>query len=152
MGKVVPYGIYDIGANLGYVSLGIDHDTGQFAVNSVRCWFDRMGRDRYPKMTRLMIAADGGGSNGSRLRLWKLALQQLADDTGHGFGGNREAQSDRAAAWREDRRGDSYHGAVERQQRTAGIAAVDGRVGLQEVDIRVVFERTSPRRHDAGAH
>jgi hypothetical protein len=82
LGKVVPYGIYDIGANLGYVSLGIDHDTGQFAVNSVRCWLDRMGRDRYPKMTRLMIAADGGGSNGSRLRLWKLALQQLADDTG----------------------------------------------------------------------
>jgi hypothetical protein len=81
LGKVVPYGIYDIGANLGYVSLGIDHDTGQFAVNSVRCWLDRMGRDRYPKMTRLMIAADGGGSNGSRLRLWKLALQQLADDT-----------------------------------------------------------------------
>ena len=82
LGKVVPYGVYDIGANLGYVSLGIDHDTGQFAVNSVRCWLDRMGRDRYPKMTRLMIAADGGGSNSSRLRLWKLALQQLADDTG----------------------------------------------------------------------
>ena len=82
LGKVVPYGIYDIGANLGYVSLGIDHDTGQFAVNGVRLWHDRMGRERYPTMTRLMITADGGGSNGSRLRLWKVALQQLADETG----------------------------------------------------------------------
>jgi len=82
LGKVVPYGVYDIGANLGYVSLGIDHDTGQFAVNGIRLWLDRMGRERYPTMTRLMITADGGGSNGSRLRLWKLALQQLADDTG----------------------------------------------------------------------
>ena len=82
LGKVVPYGIYDIGANLGYVSLGVDHDTGEFAVNGVRLWLDRMGRDRYPAMTRLMITADGGGSNGSRLRLWKMALQKLADETG----------------------------------------------------------------------
>jgi len=82
LGKVVPYGIYDIGANLGYVSLGVDHDTGEFAVNGVRRWLDRMGRDRYPAMTRLMITADGGGSNGSRLRLWKMALQKLADETG----------------------------------------------------------------------
>jgi len=82
LGKVVPYGVYDIGANLGYVSLGIDHDTGQFAVNGVRLWLDRMGRDRYPTMTSIMITADGGGSNGSRLRLWKVALQQLADETG----------------------------------------------------------------------
>jgi hypothetical protein len=82
LGKVTPYGIYDIGANLGYVSLGVDHDTGEFAVNSVRLWLDRMGRDRYPAMTRLMITADGGGSNGSRLRLWKMALQTLADETG----------------------------------------------------------------------
>ena len=79
LGKFVPYGIDDIGANLGYVSLGIDHDTGQFAVNGVRLWLDRMGRERYPSMMRLMITADGGGSNGSRLRLWKVALQQLAD-------------------------------------------------------------------------
>ena len=76
LGKFIPYGIYDTGANLGYVSLGIDHDTGQFAVNGVRLWLDRMGRERYPSMTRLMITADGGGSNGSRLRLWKVALQQ----------------------------------------------------------------------------
>ena len=82
LGKVVPFGVYDIGANEGYVSLGINHDTGQFAVNGVRLWLDRMGRGRYTAMTRLMIAADGGGSNGSRLRLWKVALQQLADETG----------------------------------------------------------------------
>jgi hypothetical protein len=82
LGKVTPYGIYDIGANQGYVNLGIDHDTGQFAVNSVRCWIERVGRERYPGMTELMITADGGGSNGSRLRLWKVALQQLADETG----------------------------------------------------------------------
>ena len=82
LGKVVPYGVYDVSANLGYVSLGIDHDTGQFAVNGVRLWLDRMGRERYPTMTRLMVTADGGGSNGSRLRLWKVALQQFADETG----------------------------------------------------------------------
>ena len=82
LGKVVPYGIYDIGANDGYVSLGIDHDTGQFAVNSVRLWLDRIGRARHPGMSHLMITADGGGSNGSRLRLWKWSLQQLADETG----------------------------------------------------------------------
>ena len=82
LGKVVPCGVYDIGANLGYVSLRIDHDTGQFAVNGVRCWLDRRGRARYPGMTRLMITAGGGGSNGSRLRLWKAALQDLADETG----------------------------------------------------------------------
>src|SRR5271169_5213489 len=69
LGKFVPFGIYDTGANLGYVSLGIDHDTGQFAVNGVRLWLERMGRERYPSMTRLMITADGGGSNGSRPRL-----------------------------------------------------------------------------------
>jgi len=85
LGKVTPYGIYDIGANLGYVNLGVDHDTGQFAVNSVRCWIERVGRERYPGMTELMITADGGGSNGSRLRLWKVALQQLADETGLNF-------------------------------------------------------------------
>jgi len=82
LGKVVPYGVYDIAANDGWVSLGIDHDTGQFAVNSVRLWLDRIGRERYRAMKRLMITADGGGSNGSRLRLWKTALQQLADETG----------------------------------------------------------------------
>ena len=82
LGKVVPYGVYDIGANLGYVSLGIDQDTGQFVVNAVRLWLEQIGWKLYPGMKRLMITADGGGSNGSRLRLWKLALQQLADETG----------------------------------------------------------------------
>jgi hypothetical protein len=82
LGKVTPYGIYDIGANQGYVNVGVDHDTGQFAVNSIRCWIGRVGRERYPGMTELMITADGGGSNGSRLRLWKVALQQLADESG----------------------------------------------------------------------
>ncbi len=82
LGKVTPYGIYDIAANHGYVNVGIDHDTGRFAVNSVRCWIDRVGRARYPGMKEIMITADGGGSNGSRLRLWKVALQDLADETG----------------------------------------------------------------------
>ena len=82
LGKVTPYGIYDIAANHGYVNVGIDHDTGRFAVNSVRCWIDRVGRARYPGMKEIMITADGGGSNGSRLRLWKVALQELADETG----------------------------------------------------------------------
>ena len=77
-----PYGLYDISANDGYGSLGIDHDTGQFAVNSVRLWLDRIGRERYCAMKRLMITADGGGSNDSRLRLRNTALQQLADETG----------------------------------------------------------------------
>ena len=103
LGKVVPYGVYDIGANLGYVSLGIDHDTGEFAVNAVRCWLDQMGRKLYPGMTRLMITADGGGSNGSRLRLWKVALQQLArrnrpDHSGLPLSaGDLEVEQDRAS-------------------------------------------------------
>ena len=67
------------------MSLGVDHDTGQFAVNGIRLWLDRMGRERYPTVTSIMITADGGGSNGSRVRLWKVALQQLADETGLKF-------------------------------------------------------------------
>jgi DNA-binding phage protein len=82
LGKVVPYGVYDITANAGCVSVGIDNDTAQFAVNSVRRWRDMMGRERYPNHDRLMITADGGGSNGSRVRLFKLELQKLADETG----------------------------------------------------------------------
>lgn len=81
-GKVVPYGVYDITANTGWVSVGIDRDTAQFAVNSVRCWLENMGRERYPTADRLMITADGGGSNGARVRLWKIELQKLADETG----------------------------------------------------------------------
>jgi hypothetical protein len=82
LGKVVPYGVYDIAANAGCVSVGIDHDTAQFAVNSIRRWLDVMGREQYPHANRLMITADGGGSNGSRARLFKVELQKLADETG----------------------------------------------------------------------
>ena len=81
LGKVVPYGVYDIAANAGYVSVGIDNDTAQFSVNSIRRWLDVMGRERYPTADRLMITADGGGSNGSRVRLFKVELQKLADET-----------------------------------------------------------------------
>jgi hypothetical protein len=82
LGKVSPYGVYDIAANAGCVSLGIDHDTAQFSVNSIRRWLDLMGRERYPEMNQLMITADGGGSNGSRVRLFKVELQKLANETG----------------------------------------------------------------------
>jgi hypothetical protein len=82
LGKAIPYGVYDIAANAGCVSVGISNDTAQFVVNSIRCWLDTMGRGRYPDMNQLMIRADGGGSNGSRVRLFKLELQRLAQETG----------------------------------------------------------------------
>lgn len=82
LGKVAPYGIYDVAANAGWVSVGIDHDTAAFAVNAIRRWYDVVGRDRYRNARHLLITADGGGSNGSRVRLWKLELQKLADETG----------------------------------------------------------------------
>jgi Rhodopirellula transposase DDE domain len=81
LGKAVPYGVYDIGENTGCVSVGINHDTAQFAVNAIRRWRETMGAERYPKADRLMITADGGGSNGSRVRLWKVELQKFADET-----------------------------------------------------------------------
>jgi hypothetical protein len=81
-GKAVPFGVYDIGTNTAYVSVGIDHDTAEFAVNSIRAWWYSMGRDRYPNAKSLMITADGGGSNGSRVRLWKCELQNLSDELG----------------------------------------------------------------------
>ncbi|HSI02788.1 MAG TPA: ISAzo13 family transposase [Reyranella sp.] len=81
-GKVVPYGVYDVGANTGWVSVGITHDTAEFAVASIRCWLARMGGQRYPGMRELTITADCGGSNGARVRLWKVELQKLADETG----------------------------------------------------------------------
>ncbi len=83
LGKAIPYGVYDIGANAGCVSVGIDHDTAEFAVNAIRRWRDTMGGERYPRADRLMITADGGGSNGSRVRLWKVELQKFADDLHH---------------------------------------------------------------------
>ena len=82
LGKAIPYGVYDIAANQGWVSVGIDHDTAQFAVNSIRSWWQQLGRERYPNATRLQITADCGGSNGNRVRLWKVELQRLADETG----------------------------------------------------------------------
>ena len=82
LGKAIPYGVYDLGANAGWVSVGIDHDTPEFAVESIYCWWRQMGRKTYPEGRDLLITADGGGSNGSRTRLWKVALQRLADVTG----------------------------------------------------------------------
>ena len=82
LGKVIPYGVYDILNNQGWVSVGIDHDTAEFAVNSVRRWWSQMGRRRFPRARSMLITADGGGSNASRSRLWKKSLQELADDLG----------------------------------------------------------------------
>ena len=82
LGKAAPYGIYDISANEGYVSVGISSDTAQFAVASIRNWWYSMGIERYPNAPKLLITADGGGSNGSRNRLWKTELQNLANETG----------------------------------------------------------------------
>jgi hypothetical protein len=82
LGRAVPYGVYDLAANSGWVSVGVDHDTAAFAVNSIRQWWLNLGRARYPEATRLLITADGGGSNGSRVRLWKRELQKLANELG----------------------------------------------------------------------
>jgi Rhodopirellula transposase DDE domain len=82
LGKVAPYGVYDIAANSGWVSVGITHDTAEFAVSAIRTWLDKMGRQRYPKAKELTITADCGGSNGARVRLWKVELQKFADQTG----------------------------------------------------------------------
>ena len=79
LGRAIPYGVYDLGANTGWVSVGIDHDTAAFAVASIRRWWQAMGRRAYPRAQRLLITADAGGSNGPRVRLWKVELQTLAD-------------------------------------------------------------------------
>lgn len=81
-GKAVPYGVYDVAANAGWVNVGTDADTGEFAVESIRRWWTKVGAVAYPEATKLLITADGGGSNGSRLRLWKTQLAQLAIETG----------------------------------------------------------------------
>jgi transposase len=81
-GKAIPYGVYDLALNRGWVSVGIDHDTATFAVNTIRRWWRQMGCPVYPQARRLLIVADSGGSNGSRVRLWKWELQRLADATG----------------------------------------------------------------------
>lgn len=80
LGKAIPYGVYDLANNAGWVSVGIDHDTAEFAVASIRRWWTEMGQQRFPNATQLLITADGGGSNSSRNRLWKKSLQALADE------------------------------------------------------------------------
>ena len=82
LGKAIPYGVYDLANDEGWVQVGIDHDTAAFAVNSIRSWWEHLGRERFPDATTLQITADCGGSNGYRTRLWKVELQQLADETG----------------------------------------------------------------------
>ena len=81
LGKAIPHGIYDLRLDQGWVTVGIDHDTAQFAVNSIRTWWQHLGQKRYPTATRLTITADCGGSNGNRTKLWKVELQKLADET-----------------------------------------------------------------------
>ena len=82
LGRANPYGVYDIGADQAWVSVGTDHDTSAFAVQSIRRWWFSMGVQRYPQAKQLLITADGGGSNGHRVRLWKLELSRLAQETG----------------------------------------------------------------------
>jgi hypothetical protein len=82
LGKAIPYGVYDLRLDEGYVNVGIDHDTAAFAVNSIRSWWENLGRQSYPEATTLTITADRGGSNGNRTRLWKVELQKLSDETG----------------------------------------------------------------------
>jgi hypothetical protein len=82
LGKAIPYGIYDVSAGTGWVSVGTDHDTSAFAVATLRTWWDSVGRARYPGADRLLICADGGGSNRSRVRAWKVELAAFAADTG----------------------------------------------------------------------
>ena len=82
LGKAIPHGVYDLAADVGWVSVGVDHDTSQFAVNSIRSWWQHLGQPRYPHARVLTITADCGGSNGNRTKLWKVELQKLADETG----------------------------------------------------------------------
>jgi hypothetical protein len=86
LGRANPYGVYDIGKNLGWVNVGTDHDTSAFAVESIRRWWKSMGSILYPEAERLLITADGGGSNGTRVRLWKVELQKLAEELGFPIG------------------------------------------------------------------
>jgi hypothetical protein len=80
LGRAIPYGVYDLATNSGWVSVGVDHDTSTFAVETIRRWWSSMGSQLYPHAKRLLITADGGGSNGARVRLWKVELQKLADE------------------------------------------------------------------------
>ena len=80
LGRAIPYGVYDVANNAGWVSVGNDHDTSAFAVHAIRRWHETLGKKSFPKATRLMVTADGGGSNGHRVRLWKVELQKLANE------------------------------------------------------------------------
>jgi hypothetical protein len=82
LGRVSPYGVYDLAHNAGWVNVGLDHDTAAFAVERIRRWWQRAGKARYPQAQRVLITADGGGSTGSRVRFWKWEVQRLADETG----------------------------------------------------------------------
>ena len=82
LGRAAPYGVYDVTQNAGWVSVGVDHDTAAFAAQSIRRWWESMGSEAYPQAAKLLITADSGGSNGARVRRWKLELQKLADETG----------------------------------------------------------------------
>jgi transposase len=82
LGRAAPYGVYDVTQNAGWVSVGVDHDTAAFAAQSIRRWWESMGSEAYPQAGKLLITADSGGSNGARVRLWKLELQKLAAETG----------------------------------------------------------------------
>jgi hypothetical protein len=82
LGKVIPYGVYDLARNMGWVSVGVDHDTPAFAVESIARWWRYMGKKTYPDARELLITADAGGSNSARARLWKVELQRFADRTG----------------------------------------------------------------------
>jgi hypothetical protein len=82
LGKAIPYGIYDLINNKGFVSVGLDHDTSEFAVNAIRTWWNEMGKAHFPQANRLTITADNGGSNSASCRLWKVELQKLADELG----------------------------------------------------------------------
>lgn len=103
LGRAAPYGVYDLAQNTGWVGVGMDHDTASFAVETIRRWWHAMGQDKYPQAKRLLITADGGGSNGSRLRLWKLELQMLADEIGlaiavsHFPPGNQQMEQNRTS-------------------------------------------------------
>ena len=85
LGRVTPYGVYDLAANAGWVSVGLDHDTGAFAVATIQHWWEQTGRARYPTLQRILLTADGGGSNGSHAKLWKREPQRLADETDLGI-------------------------------------------------------------------
>ena len=84
LGKAIPYGVYDLGRNTGWVGVGTDHDTAAFAVQTLRRWWQQVGSLAYPEATRLLVSADAGGSNGYRVRVWKTELARLADETGPG--------------------------------------------------------------------